>query len=136
MAIFQKKTQKQPLQQHEADGDWNEVMDSQSDRKTRKSPDAQRKVRVTEDELGHQLLPDTIRTIKLSLMNTGIFFMSEAQRRLMKLRAAVSDDASNDLDEWSPDDSESDGSGESTGVDPYNSGSLDSSKGWKSRSRK
>ena len=111
-------------------------MDSQSDRNTRKSPDAQRKVRVIEDEFGHQLWPDTIRTIKLSLMNTGRFFISEAQQRLMKLGEAGSDDASNDVDEWSPDDSESDGSGESTGVDPYNSGSLDSSKGWKSRSRK
>ncbi len=40
------------------------------------------------------------------------------------------------LDEWSPDDSESDGPGESTGVDPYNSGSIDTSKSWKSRSRK
>lgn len=103
-------------------------MDSQSDRKTRKSPDAQRKVRVTEDELGHQLWPDTIRTIKLSLMNSGIFFMSEEQQRLMKLRAAGSDDASDDLDEWSPDDSQSDGSDESTGYDPYNSGSFETSK--------
>ena len=114
----------------------NGVMDSQSDRKTRKSPDAQRKVRVIEDELGHQLWPDKIRTIKLSLMNTGVFFMSEAQQRLMKLRTAGSGDASNDLDEWSPHDSESDGSGESTGDDPYNSGSFDTSKAWKSRSRK
>jgi len=113
----------------------NGVMDSQSDRKTRKSPDAQRKVRVIEDELGHQLWPDKIRTIKLSLMNTGTFFMSEAQQRLMKLHTAGSDDASNDLDEWSPDDSESDGSGESTGANPYNSGSFDTSKAWKSRSR-
>ena len=62
--------------------------------------------------------------------------MSEAQQRLMKLRAAGSDDASNDLDEWSPDDSESDEPGESTGVDPYNSGSIDTSNSWKSRSRK
>ncbi len=74
-------------------------MDSQSDPKTQKSPDAQRKVRVVEDELGHQLLPDTIRTIKLTLMNTGMFFMSEEQRRLMKLRAAGIDEASDDLDE-------------------------------------
>ncbi len=37
------------------------------------------------------------------------------------------------LDESSPDDSESDGSGKSTGFDPYNSGSFDTSK---SRSRK
>ncbi len=98
MAIFLKKPQKQPLQQHEADGYWNGIMDSQSDRKTQKSPDAQRKVRVIEDELGHQLWPDTIRTIKLSLMNSGIFFMSEAQRRLMKRHEAGSDD-SKDLDE-------------------------------------
>ena len=111
-------------------------MDSQSDPKTRKSPDGQRKVRVIEDELGHQLWPDSIRTIKLSLMNTGRFFMSEAQQRLMKLREAGSDDASNDLDEWSPDASESDGSGESTATDPYNSSSIDTSKSWKSRSRK
>ncbi len=40
------------------------------------------------------------------------------------------------LDEWSPDDSESDGPSESTGVDPYNSGSIDTSNSWKSRSRK
>ena len=61
--------------------------------------------------------------------------MSEAQQRLMKLRTAGSDDASNDLDEWSPDDSESDGSGESTEADPYNSGSFDTSKTWESHSR-
>ena len=40
------------------------------------------------------------------------------------------------LDEWSPEDSESDQSGESTGVNPYNSGSFDKSKSWKSRSPK
>jgi len=47
------------------------------------------------------------------------------------------------LDESSPDDGESDESGESAGVDPYNSGSFDMSKSrlsksrsWKSRSRK
>ena len=124
-------TRNSSRRKHEADGYWNGVMDSQSDRKTRKSPDAQRKVRVIEDELGHQLWPDSIRTIKLSLMNTGIFFMSEAQQRLMKLR----DTGSDDLDEWSPDDSESDGYGESTGANPYNSGSFDSSKAWKSHSR-
>jgi len=53
MAIFLKKPQKQPLQQHEAGGYRNGVMDSQSDPETQKSPDAQRKVRVIEDELGH-----------------------------------------------------------------------------------
>ena len=90
-------------------------MDSQSDPKTQKSPDAQRKVRVVEDELGHHVLPDTIRTIKLTLMNTGIFFMSEEQRRLMKLRAAGVDDASNDLDE------DLDFVDDSGGFDPYDS---------------
>ncbi len=86
-------------------------MDSQSDPKTRKSPDGRRKVRVIEDELGHQLWPDPIRTIKLSLMNTGRFFMSEAQQRLMKLREAGSNDLDEDL-EFIDD---------SGGFDPYNS---------------
>ncbi len=40
------------------------------------------------------------------------------------------------LDEWSPDDSDSDGPGESTGFDPYNSASIDPSIWWKSRSHK
>ena len=68
----------------------------------------------------------------------------ENRRRIvkMKLIAFLNNDDSNIqrdlriLDEWSPDDSESDESGESTGVDPYNSGSIDTSKSWKSRSRK
>ena len=44
-------------------------------------------------------------------MKTGIFFMVEAQQRLMKLREAGTDDASNDLDEdleFIDDDGESD----------------------------
>ncbi len=90
-------------------------MDSQSDRNTRKSPDAQRKVRVIEDEFGHQLWPDTIRTIKLSLMNTGRFFISEAQQRLMKLAEAGSDDDSRDLDE------DLEFIDDSRGFDPYDS---------------
>ena len=40
------------------------------------------------------------------------------------------------LDEWSPEESEINGSGESTGVDPYNTGSIDPSMWWKSRSGK
>ena len=74
-------------------------MGSESDHKTRKSPPAQKKVRVVEDERGHQIWQGTIRTIKLSLMKTGIFYKSEAQQRLMELREAGTDDASNDLDE-------------------------------------
>ncbi len=68
----------------------------------------------------------------------------ENRRRIvkMKLTAFLNNDDSNIqrdlriLDEWSPDDCESDGPSESTGVDPYNSGSIDTSKSWKSRSRK
>ncbi len=90
-------------------------MGSQSDRKTRKSPDAQRKDRVVKDERGRQVWKGTIRTIKLSLMKTGIFFMSETQRRLMKLREAGIDDASNDLDE------DLEFIDDSGGFDPYDS---------------
>ena len=68
----------------------------------------------------------------------------ENRGRIVKLKliASLNNDDSNIqrdlriLDEWSPDDSESDGSDESTGVDPYNSGSIDTSKSWKSRSHK
>ncbi len=76
-------------------------MGSQSDRKTRKSPDAQRKDPVVEDEHGHQIWQGTIKTIKLSLMKTGIFLMSESQRLLMKLREP--------------------GTGDGGGFDPYDS---------------
>ncbi len=69
---------------------------------------------------------------------------SENRRRIVKkkLIASLNNHGPNTqrdlriLDEWSPDDRESDGSGESTGFDPYNSGSIDTSKSWKSRSRK
>ncbi len=90
-------------------------MDSQSDPKTRKLPGAQRKVRVIEDELGHQVLSDTIKTVKLSLMKTGKFFMSEEQQRLMKLAEAGIDDGSNDLDE------DLEFIDDSGGFDPYDS---------------
>ena len=74
-------------------------MGSQSDDKTRKSPVAQKEGHVVEDERGRQIWQGTIRTIKLSLMKTGIFYQSEAQQRLMKLREAGTDDTSSDLDE-------------------------------------
>ena len=91
------------------------VMGSQSDSKTRKSPYAQGKGRVVKDESGRQVWKGTIRTLKLSMMKTGIFFMSEAQRRLMKLREAGTDDASNDLDE------DLEFIDDSGGFDPYDS---------------
>ncbi len=87
-------------------------MDSHSDPRTQKSLDPQQKVRVVEDELGHQVLADTIKTIKLTLMNTGIFFMSKEQRRMMKLAEADSDDADEDLKFID----------DSGGFDPYDSG--------------
>ena len=91
------------------------VMGSQSDDKTGKSPYAQRKGRVVEDERDRQIWQGTIRTIKLSLMKTGIFFMSESQRLLMKLREAGTDHASNDLDE------DLETIDDSGGFDPYDS---------------
>ena len=91
-------------------------MDSQSDpKKKQKSQRAERKVRVVEDDLGHNVLADTIKTVKLTLMNTGVFFMSEEQQRLMKLAEAGADDPSDDLDE---DLKFIDDTG---GFDPYNS---------------
>ena len=90
-------------------------MDSQSDPKTRKSPDAQKKVRIIEDELGHQVFRGTIKTVKLTLMNTGVTFMSEEQQRLMKLAEAGIDDARNDVDE------DLEIIDDSTGFDPYDS---------------
>jgi len=74
-------------------------MGSRSDDKTRNSLAAQRKGHVVEDDRGHQIWQGTIETIKLSLMKTGIFFQSEAQHRLLKLRAAGTDETDIDLDE-------------------------------------
>jgi ABC-type uncharacterized transport system ATPase subunit len=90
-------------------------MGSQSDSKTRKSRYAQGKGRVVKDERGRQVWKGTIRAIKLSLMKTGIFLMSETQRRLMKLRGIGTDDASNDLDE------DLEFIDDSGGFDPYDS---------------
>lgn len=91
-------------------------MSSDSDDKTRESPDENRKGRVVEDQRGHQLWQGTIKTIKLSLMKTGIFYQSEAQQRLIKLRKAGTGETSDDLDddlEFIDDDG--------GGFDPYDS---------------
>jgi len=74
-------------------------MDSQSGPKTKQSPGSERKVRVVDDKRGHSVLSGTIKTVKLSLMNTGMFFMSEEQKRLMQMAEADGDDASNDFNE-------------------------------------
>ena len=90
-------------------------MDSESDRKAQKSLYALRKGRVVEDERGRQIWQDTIRHVKLSLMKTGVFFMSKAQERLMKLRDTGTINASNDLDE------ELEFIDDKGGFDPYDS---------------
>ena len=90
-------------------------MGSHSDRKTEKSPGVQKEGHVVEDARGRQIWQGTIETIKLSLMKTGIFYKSEAQQRLMKLREAGADDANSDLD----DDLEFTDDG--GGFDPYDS---------------
>ena len=113
--IYLKKPWKRPLQQHDAGEYRNGVVDSESDRETRESAYAQRKGRVVEDERGRQIWQDTIKQVKLSLMNTGKYVMSETQRRLMKFRNAGSDDIGNDLDE---DLALNDGG---SGFDPYES---------------
>ncbi len=90
-------------------------MGSQSDDKTRKSPVAQKEGHVVEDERGRQIWQGTIKHVKLSLMKTGIFIMSETQRRLMNFRRADTDDASNDLDK------ELEFIDDGAGFDPYDS---------------
>ena len=90
-------------------------MDSESDSKARKSPYAQRQGSVVEDERGRRIWQDTIKHIKLSLMKTGIFFMSKTQRRLMKLRETGTDNASNSLD------GDLEFTDENVGVNPYDS---------------
>ena len=90
-------------------------MGSESDDKTRESPVAQKEGHVVEDERGRQVWQGTIETIKLSLMKTGIFYQSEAQQRLMKLREAGTDDASGNPDE------DLECIDDDGGFDPYNS---------------
>ena len=115
MAILLKNLRKLPIQQHETDRYRNGVVGSGSDGKTRKSPYAQRKGRVVEDECGRQIWQDTIKNIKLSLMKTGIFRMSQEQERLMKLGETGTDNASNDPDE------DLEYIDEDGGFDPYDS---------------
>lgn len=74
-------------------------MGSHPDSKTRSPPVAKKKGRVVEDSRGHQIWQGTIRTVKLSLMKTGIFSMSESQRRLMKLGESGDDSAGDAPDE-------------------------------------
>jgi hypothetical protein len=68
---------------------------SESDSDKPNSPYARRKCRVVEDERGRQIWQDTVKHVKLSLMNSGVFNMSEAQERLTNLGETGTD---NDLD--------------------------------------
>ena len=115
--IYLKKPWKRPLQQHDAGEYKNGVVDSESDRETRESAYAQRKGRVVEDERGRQIWQDTIADITLSLMKTGVFFMSKAQEGLLKLRQTGSYGRGNDLD------AELDIIDDSGGFAPYDSSS-------------
>jgi len=92
-------------------------MASQSDDKSGKSPYEKGNGRVVEDEMGRQSWQGTIRSVKLSLMKTGIFFRSEAQQRLPDPRESGKDEAGNDHDE------DQDIADEGGGFDPYNSSS-------------
>ena len=87
-------------------------MGSESDRKTGKSTNARRQGRVVEDERGRQIWQDTIKHIKLSLMDTGVFCMSKVQERLSRLRES---DAIDELDE------NRDSIDDNDGFDPYDS---------------
>ncbi len=73
-------------------------MGTESDPKPRKSLYSQKKGKVVEDERGRQIWQDTIADITLSLMKTGVFFMSKAQEGLLKLRQTGSYGRGNDLD--------------------------------------
>ena len=92
------------------------AMASKSDDKPLKSAYSSGKGRVVKDDMGRQSWQGTIRTVKLSLMKTGIFFRSEAQQRLTKLREAANDNADSGQSE------ELDITDDSSGSDPYNSG--------------
>lgn len=88
-------------------------MSSQSDDRKRRPAQAPKKSRVGKSALGHQVWEGTIRTVKLSLMKTGIFYRSEAQKRLLQLRGedgadSISEDELEIFDD-------------SGGNDPYNS---------------
>ena len=93
-------------------------MSSHEDDKTPKSPVAPKEGHVVEDDRGHQVWEGTIRTIKLSLMKTGIFFQSEAQQRLTKLGKGTGSDTSDDQDEELQIEEDDSGGG---GFDPYDS---------------
>lgn len=90
-------------------------MGNKSDPKSRKSLYSQRKVKIVEDERGRRIWQDTIEDITLSLMKTGVFFMSKAQEGLLKLRQTGSYSRGNDLD------TELEVVDDSTGFNPYDS---------------
>ena len=73
--------------------------------------------RVVVDERGRSIWEGTIRTVKLSLMQTGIFCRSEMQKRLTMLRELGQDKSTEEIqDELEIMDA-------SPGFDPYDSDS-------------
>jgi len=88
-----------------------------SDEKTRVpgAPEGNRPGRVRQDERGHSVWEGTIRTIKLSIMKTGIFRGAKVQKALQELQDQGKGNSSID-----PSD-ELDLSVTEVGFDPYNS---------------
>ncbi len=90
-------------------------MSSRSDDKTKKPPTDDRKGKVVEDGRGHQIWEGTIKTIKLSLMKTGMFKQTEVHRRLQELAESDTEAADAAFDE------EQEILGGGGGFDPYDS---------------
>lgn len=61
-------------------------MTSDSDPESGKKQAEERRGQVVTNGLGHQVWEGTVRTVKLSLMKTGLFYKSEKQQRLLELR--------------------------------------------------
>jgi len=83
--------------------------------KSRNSPEEERPARVVEDEVGRNVWEGTIRTIKLSILKTGIFRKAQVQESSQELQEQDRGDASIDPSE------EHDLSVTEVGFDPYDS---------------
>ncbi len=90
-------------------------MTSDSKDKSRNTPDEKRHGHVAEDATGHSVWEGTIRTIKLSILKTGIFRGEKVQKALQELQDQGRGDASIDPSE------ELDLSVTEVGFDPYDS---------------
>ena len=94
---------------------WYRTMGRESDRKEQESAYAKSAGHVGEDERGHRIWQDTIEYVKLSLMKTGIFDVSESRERRLKRHESKTATDGNDIDE------DSEITDEPMGFDPYDS---------------